>query len=182
VLEDLKNAYAPFDPDADTQPLAGLPTQRVDTLRNTLFDRLGELLERANFTRLATEAIHSASSDRSHWGLSLNLNMEIFDRLEVYRRGDVIGTRFRRRLRNRFRSEAVEVPIYQRLVVIFRLLPDHKASKYLDTVDVYVKLFKDIPKADLDMLLPGTQVKMSLVDRAKIVLPSRSEWSNWRSL
>ena len=46
--------------------------------------------------------------------------------------------------------------------------------KLLDTQDVYIKLFKDIPKADLDMLLPGTQVKMSLVDRAKILLPTLS--------
>jgi len=39
---------------------------------------------------------------------------------------------------------------------------------------VYIKLFKDIPKLDLDMLLPGTQVKMSLLDRLRIMLPTLS--------
>ena len=153
---------------------AELPPERTDPLRNTLFDRFGWLLGRGNFVRLAQEDIDRSVQDRSHWGLNLDLNFEIFERLEIYGRGDVIGTRFRRRLRNRMRSEAVEVPIYQRLVVIFHLRPDRKLSKYLDTQDVYIKLFKDIPKADLDMLLPGTQVKMSLFDRARILLPSLS--------
>jgi hypothetical protein len=174
VLQDLKNAYAPFDPDADTHPGDELPPERLDALRAALFERFGWLLARGNFTRLAKEEIDRSLEDRSHWGLNLDLNFEIFERLEVFCRGDVVGTRYRRRLKNRFRSEAVQVPIYQRLVVIFRLRPDKKLSKYLDTEDVYVKLFKDIPKADLDMLLPGTQVKMSLFDRARILLPSLS--------
>ncbi len=172
TLEQLKNAYAPFDPDNDTQAVDDAANAGADALRHTLFERFGWLLERANFIRLAKEDIHTAVTDRSHWGLSLDLNFEIFERLEVYCRGDVIGTRFRRTLRNRFRTEAVEVPIYQRLAVIFRIQPDRTTSKYLDTQDVYVKLFKDIPKADLDMLLPGTRVKMSLLDRAKILVPS----------
>ena len=57
---------------------------------------------------------------------------------------------------------------------MFRLRPERRLSRVLDTHDVYIKLFKDIPKADLDMLLPGTEVKMSLVDRAKIALPTLS--------
>jgi len=39
---------------------------------------------------------------------------------------------------------------------------------------VYIKLFKEIPKPDLEMLLPGTQVKMSLFDRLRVTLPSLS--------
>jgi hypothetical protein len=33
-------------------------------------------------------------------------------------------------------------------------------------------MFKNIPKQDIDMLLPGTRVRISGVDRAKIILPS----------
>jgi hypothetical protein len=35
-------------------------------------------------------------------------------------------------------------------------------------------MFKNIPKQDLDMLLPGTRVKMSLFDQGKILLPTLS--------
>jgi len=35
-----------------------------------------------------------------------------------------------------------------------------------------MKLFKNIPKVDVDMLLPGTRVCMTLLDRSKIILPT----------
>ncbi len=174
ALEELKNTYAEFDPDTDTRPGPELSPAQLDARRDGLFEKFIWLLDRANFTRLATEEIHRSVHDRSHWGLDLDLNFEIFERLEVFCRGDLIGTRFRRHWKKRFKSEAVDVPIYQRLAVIFRLRPDQKRSKLLDTEDVYIKLFKDIPKVDLDMLLPGTKVKMSLFDRARILGPSLS--------
>jgi hypothetical protein len=173
-LEDLQNAYAPFDPDADTRPQRELSDAELTERQQTLFERFGWLLQRGNFLKLAQSDIDRALSDSSQWGLNLAIDLRIFERLEIYCRGDSLGIRYRRRLINRLRTEAIEVPIYQRLVVIFRLRPDCKFSKYLDTRDIHIKLFKEIPKLDLEMLLPGTQVKMSLVDRAKILLPTLS--------
>jgi hypothetical protein len=173
-LEELKNAYAPFDPDADTRQGAELSPAELDQRREILFDRFGWLLERGNFVRLAQDEIDRALADCSQWGLNLSVDFKIFERLELYCRGDAVGTRYRRRLRNRFRLEAVDVPIYQRLVVIVRLRPPEDGSEESDSQEVYIKLFKDIPKFDLEMLLPGTRVKMSLFDRARIMLPTLS--------
>ena len=33
---------------------------------------------------------------------------------------------------------------------------------------VYMKIFKDIPRADVDMLLPGARVTLKFLDRGKI--------------
>jgi hypothetical protein len=174
TLETLKDAYAPFDPDTDTPTKSALSDVERDLRRSTLFDRFGWLAERGNFTRLAQKEIDEALSDCSQWGLNLAVDFELFERLELYYRGDSLGTRFRRRLRKGFKNEAVQIPVYERLVLIFRFRPGRRFSKFLDTDDVYIKLFKEIPKLDLDMLLPGTQVKMSLIDRAKIMLPTAS--------
>jgi hypothetical protein len=174
TLEELKEAYAPFDPDADTRAGAAISDEERSLRREVLFEEFGRLLARANFCRLAEAQINAALEDRSHWGLHLTVDFTLFDRLELYYRGDRLGTRYRRAWRNRFRTEAIEVPIYQRLVLIFHLKPGQKYSKVLDTDDVYLKLFKDIPKLDLDMLLPGSQVKMSLFDRARVALPTLS--------
>lgn len=173
TLEALKDAYAPFDPDADTHPGGELSASQLAERRQVLFDRFGWLLERGNFVRLAQEEIDRALADCSQWGLNLTVDFKIFERLELYCRGDVMGTRYRRRLRNRLRTEEVEVPIYKRLVAILCLRPTQGITK-LDARDVYIKLFKDIPKVDLEMLLPGTRVRMSLFDRAKIILPTLS--------
>jgi hypothetical protein len=66
------------------------------------------------------------------------------------------------------------VPTYQRLALIFRLqLPDDQQDKAAPR-PITIKLFKNIPKADVDTLLPGTNVRMTWLDHGQIVLPTIS--------
>jgi hypothetical protein len=169
-LQDLKNDYAPFDPDADTGRATDSDVARERLV--ALFDRFGRLLERANYRRLSEEELNAALAHRSDWGLNLEVDFDLFERLELYARGDTTGTRSRRNWRKGFRWEEVPLPIYQRLVVILRLRNAGRCGPHLDTQNVFIKLFKDIPQMDLEMLLPGTKVRMSLVDRTKIILPT----------
>jgi hypothetical protein len=173
-LAALKADYAPFDPDADTVPV--LPPSAADRSRrlDDLFQRFGWLLERANFTRLSSDALQEALAGRSHWGLNLVVDFSVFDRLDIYVRGETVEQIPRRDWRTLFRPRNVDVAAFQRLVVILKLRANPRTRGIVDTEDVHVKLFKDIPRMDLEMLLPGTQVKMSLVDRTKIVLPTLS--------
>ncbi|HEX4128994.1 MAG TPA: TMEM143 family protein [Pirellulales bacterium] len=173
-LEDLKGAYASFDPDADTQSLAKLSEHEQHARIEQLFERFAWLLERANFRKLSRADIDHALAAVSHRGINLEIDFDFFDRLDIYSRGEVMGQQQRRHWRRLYRLENIEVPIYQRLVIIFRLRPGGRVKRKLDTQDVFIKLFKDIPKMDLEMLLPGTRVKMSLVDRIKIMLPTIS--------
>lgn len=171
-LEELKDAYAPFDPDRDTVEAPGAGGSTREKQLDALFGRFGSLLERANFKRLSEQELNSALAGRSDWGLNLEVDFKLFERLELYARGDTTGTRSRRNWRNWYRWEEVPLPIYQRLVVILRLRNAGSRGPHLDTQNVFIKLFKDIPKMDLEMLLPGSKVRMSLVDRAKIIMPT----------
>lgn len=172
-LQALKDAYAPFDPDADARPLGELDDAERRITAKRLFEQFSDLLERANFRRLSHEDLESALNAASDWSVNVQVDLSIFEPLEVFVRGDVTGRKSRRRLRNRFRAELVEVPTYQRLAVIFRLKPA-AARQQLDSAAVVLKLFKNIPKADVEMLLPGTTVRMTLLDRGKILLPTLS--------
>lgn len=171
-LSGLKTAYAPFDPDRDTVAVLAAGDEQRESELNALFERFAWLLQRANFRQLSKQDLEAALSASSEWGLNLDVDFQLFDRLELFVRGDTTGTRSRRNWRTRFRWQEVPVPIYQRLVVILRLRDNGRRSTQLDTQNVFIKLFKDIPKMDLEMLLPGTKVRMSLVDRAKIVMPT----------
>jgi len=173
-LEDLKSAYAAFDPDSDTQSLTTPNELERESRLDVLFGRFTWLLERANFRQLSRANLEKALAAASAHGLSLEVDFDFFDRLEIYSRGDVTGTQRRRSWKRFYRLEEVQVPIYQRLVIIFRLRAGRRLTRKLDTQDVFIKLFKDIPKMDLEMLLPGTRVKMSLIDRIKIILPTVS--------
>ena len=96
----------------------------------------------------------------------------MFEQLEVYIRGEKEDVKTRRHWTNLYREETINTPIFERLALIFQLhedsdLPNHDGPDY-----VYMKLFKNIPKQDIDMLLPGASVCMSLLDQGKIFLPT----------
>ncbi len=173
-LEALKDSYAPFDPDADTRFVADSAPKPDHAAVHVLFEQLAELLQRANFRRLDRTEIEEALADNSDWAIRLDVDFDVFERLEIFSRGETIMQRQRRRRRNFFRREQVELPIYQRLVVAFRLRQHRRLGKSCDTHPVYLKIFKDIPKMDLEMLLPGTRVRMTLLDQCRIMLPTIS--------
>ena len=130
------------------------------------------LLDAAAYESLDQAQIESCAGIASQWGVPLHVDFELFEDLHVFARGDIMGARTRRRLRKLYRQELVDVPTYQRMVVIFRLRDDCDLGEGFESGFLHLRLFKNIPKQDIDMLLPGTTVKISGVDRVKIILPS----------
>ena len=63
------------------------------------------------------------------------------------------------------------MPLYQRLALILKLKPHRRLDPNLDVNLVYFKLFKDVPRADVDMLLPGSRPRIRPIDRAMIAWP-----------
>jgi hypothetical protein len=173
-LEELKDAYAAFDPDSDTQQLAAVSPDQRDRQANAFFDQFVDLIERANYRRLSHADLLQALEARSSWGVNLDVDFDVFDRLEVFVRGDRSTKRTHRSLRTMYRTKELEVRIFQRLVVIFRPRNHKRFDDHLDADTVYLKTFKDIPQDDLEMLLPGTRVKMTLLDQGKILMPAVS--------
>jgi hypothetical protein len=108
----------------------------------------------------------------SDWGLSLSIDFSIFEHMEIYTRGDQIQERVTpRRFFGLLPGVEKNVEAYQRLIVLLRFKPSRKLPKNVDINSLYIKLFRDIPKADLEMLLPGTRVQMGWFDRGQIGLP-----------
>lgn len=172
LLQGLKDAYAPFDPDQDIQLLREWSSQERQAKLDQLFADFDQLLQKANYTRLTKEKLERAFSSVSAWGIPMQVDFNQFDRLEVYARGDVLGKRSRRTWRTWWKEEVLDVEIFQRTVILVKLkrTKENKLTD-ADTKDVFLKIFKDIPKADLEMLLPGARVRFSNVDRGKIGFP-----------
>jgi hypothetical protein len=173
-LEELKDAYAPFDPDAEPKPREALTIEQREGLALRLFDRFDDLLQRANFRRLTADELQFSLQTHNELGVEVQANLDIFERLEIYVRGDVIGRKVFRKWTRFGRWQEAEICTYQRLALMFRLKKGTATNQPLDPSAVVLKLFKNIPKSDIEMLLPGTQVRMSLVDKGKIWLPTLS--------
>jgi hypothetical protein len=169
----LKRAYAPFDPDKDTVTLHWPDDVTNEEQSTRFFDTLVGMFERANFRRLNRVQLEDAFKEGSEWGLNLEVDFTIFDRLELFARGETTIKRDHRDWRNFYRLEQREVKVHQRLVVAFRL-KEGVPKRVGCPGSVTLKLFKEIPRGDLEMLLPGTRVRMTLFDRVKIALPTVS--------
>jgi hypothetical protein len=160
-LQELKDEYAPFDPDAVTRTVKPLSAEQKQQNLDGLFERFTWLMERANYKRLDRAAIEAAMQEVSLWGINMEVDFGVFERMEIFIRGDTVGRRYFKHWWQIWkRPEEVRVPVYQRLALILKLRPHKRLPPGIDTQAVYLKLFKDMPKADIEMLLPGGRVQM----------------------
>lgn len=164
--------YGPVDPDFDGKIPAGAQRANVEGNVEQLMELGGRILDAASYRRLTQQEIEQCVGVASQFGVRLQVDFDLFDQLAVYARGDITGTRLRRRLRRLYQPESIDVPIYQRMVVIFSLRDDIESLEALAAAALHLRMFKNIPQQDVDMLLPGARVRLSRVDRAKIIVPS----------
>jgi hypothetical protein len=167
-LEALKDAYAPFDPDRDTLDVQPVSESQRQQRLESLFQEFDGLLQRANFIRLDHDRIVQATQSVSAWGINLDVDFNCFDRMEIYVRGERNGIRPLRIWYKPWAIREERVRQYQRLVLILKQRPHRRLGRNADTKSVLLKLFKDIPTDDLEMLLPGGRVKMPKFERGKL--------------
>lgn len=170
TLERLERAYAPFDPDRDCLRLGNASAREREEMLNELLRELSWLMARANFRHLSRSDIEPALASTSHWGLDMDVDFRVFDRLTIFTRGDTCQRRRRRRRWLPWRGQEIDVPVYRRVVMALKLRAHSRLGSQVDQGKVYLQLFKDIPKLDLKMLLPGARVRISRTDRGKVGL------------
>jgi hypothetical protein len=173
-LEKLKQAYWQFDPDGGSLSSTRTPSAERDSACNSLFAEIVSLFDRANYRRLTRAELDEALDSMSEVGVRLDVELAAFQRLEVFVRGDTTARRKRRYLKHFYRQSEIDVPTYDRLVVAFHPHESRRMGEQAKSEHVYLKMFKNIPKMDLEMLLPGTRVRMSLLDQGRIILPAVS--------
>jgi hypothetical protein len=167
-LETLKGDYAAFNPDAVECRVKELSPEERQREQADLFECFAWLMERANFKQLTDEQIEAATQGASEWGVNLDVDFTAFEHLRIYVRGDGIAKRNMRRWLTFWRLDEVSVPIFKRLVVILKQKKHRRLGRNPDTKSIFLKLFKDIPKLDLEMLLPGGRVQMPKFERGKL--------------
>jgi hypothetical protein len=178
-LEALKEAYAPFDPDTDTRTIVELGPAERETAQQHLSDELTALAEDANFDRIDRDDLGRAFADESLMKVRLEADFDDFEHVVFYRRGE--RTR-REEVAKLFglRKETIEFTNYAKVLVYVKFKDAahfEKAGKDLADLpftpgSTIIKLFQDVPRADLEMLFPNAQVRMRTVDKLFIGVPA----------
>ncbi len=173
TLRQLKERYAPLDPDSDyvtlkDHTLAVQPDS--DEAFMTVFE---EALTRANYSPLDIDHIQKAVMAPNEMGLTYIPDFSLFEHLRVWVRGYTRITRDCRTVRTRYRRRTVHLDAYQRLVVILKFKPDLELGPDVSSDVLYLRMFKDVPHVDMEMHLPeqGTKVRMRWIDKAQIASP-----------
>jgi hypothetical protein len=140
--------------------------QRLET-------ELVALAEAANFTRIDTEELNAALAEHSLLKVRMAIDLDAIDKFMFFRRGESTQSRsvpiwfgLRRR--------TVSFPAYAR-VLVYAVFKDaeHFQGVDLDRLpyrpgSMIVKLFQNVPRPDLEMVLPNVEVRMGRMDKLLI--------------
>lgn len=161
--ERLARAYAPLRPDEDLLDLSRLDANQRAARRRAVLEQLELHLIRANYRRLTTADLELALARESPYGLEVQVDLDDYAELALYTRGGGSEAYSFRSWRTAYlRSEQREAPLHRRLFLAIAL---HDAE---DGGDLHLKLFRDVPETDLEMLLPNTRVRMRALDKVKL--------------
>ena len=169
TLESLKDSYAACDPDTDTRSYGG---------SNSADDFVGllhQVLEKANYEQVSQQELNQALTEESLFKIRLHVNFDDFSEVLLFCRGvsqheETLGSLFG------LMQKTIRFTNYDRVVVYIRFRDDyageHSGLPYCRPGATLLKLFQNVPKADLEMLFPNTSVRMRLKDKLLIGVPA----------
>ncbi len=193
-LMTLLRAYEPFDPDSDLLITRQYTPDEKKRLQKRAVADVRRILERANYVSIDPKSVELILTKDSHYGLDLHVDLGVFDECLLFYRGKTTRRDKRTNYRKFMRKEEFDVPIFRRLCLLFKLKPfkvrvkevmaeknvtEKEAEKIVTRMrgslpaevkedNIYIKLFKNIPRNDLEMVFPNTRVRFRLLDKIKL--------------
>jgi hypothetical protein len=197
-LIELQQTYEPFSPDSDLFVTREYTAEERGHMQRRLVADVEKLLVQANYHRIDPTDIQVIMTKDSTYGLDLHVDFTAFEECLIYFRGATTKRDKHRDFKRFYLKEEFDVPIYQRLFLLFKLKPfevrvhDLMASEKLTRKEaeraakrlramipenvrddhVYMKLFKNIPRNDIEMIFPNTRVRFRMFDKVKLGVTS----------
>ncbi|MBU1211344.1 MAG: DUF3754 domain-containing protein [Alphaproteobacteria bacterium] len=190
-LLDLEQTYEPFSPDSDLLLTRSFTDEELDAMQQRMVEGMKKILTQANYSAIDPKSVQEILTKDSHYGLDLHVDFSLFEEVLIYYRGASTRKDQKRMLRKFLRKEEFDVPIFQRLFLLFKMKPlqervreimeSEKVSRkeaermakkqraHLPAAvvpgNIYMKLFKNIPRSDIEMVFPNTEVKYRMMDK-----------------
>lgn len=169
-LEILKANYAPFDPDAVRRPQSVAEVIASETKEDRFMRTLAYTLECANFVSLSEMAIQEAIANSALLDLKAEVDFDDFDQIIFYYRGATPTTL---KVKRWYLNREITAEVYSKVVLGIKFKEatyfqerkrDPKKLNFTPGL-MYLYLYKDVPKYDLELLFPNVGLHMNLLDR-----------------
>jgi hypothetical protein len=170
LLESLKNSYAPFDPNSDTRSLTSINEEARRKYQNEFAKHFATVLNAANFETITTQDLQEALTEESLFKVRLEVEFDDFAEVVFYRRGESQKTETLRTWWG-LKKKHISFTNYDRVAVFIRFkdqqyfIDKGRMPVGFEPSSTIVKLFQNVPKADLEMLFPNSEVKMRPIDK-----------------
>lgn len=172
-LEVLKDSYAPFDPNADTRTLSLLSTSEKEQCQQVFAREFANVLNAANFETITEQDLQDALHEESLFKVRLEVEFDDFAEVVFYRRGESQKSETVSSFWG-LKKQTISFTNYDRVAVFIRFKDAAHFTKKGKTPfgfepgSTIVKLFQNVPKADLEMLFPNSEVRMRKIDKVII--------------
>lgn len=177
-LERLKRDYAPFNPDLD-HPQAALGPATKRARAEDFSEGLCSVLERGNYEQLDTADVLHAFEEKSLFPLKVVVDMDVYAESVFYARGETVREAQIPKWYGR-RHESIQVPTFERVCLFIRFKSAEqlgltraqlRRTKFEPGTTI-LKLFRNIPKADLEILFPNCEPRMRVLDKLFFGVPA----------
>ena len=156
-----QHLYENLNPDRDTIKTKQLSRQELLDAEYWLLQRVGKLLEKANYFEIQKPHLHDLLKTHSTTeGVIVSVNPADYETLRIWVRGKAVTTpsgSFENKLYRYIRkNSANSESVYTNVFVAVRSKLERK---------LYFKVFKEIPCEQLEYLLPDGRIQMSKFDK-----------------
>jgi len=199
-LLELDQTYESFSPDTDNLLTRKFTDEERRVMQRRVVEQMIEILTQANYERIDPADVSIILTNETHYGLDLSVDFKAFEECLIFYRGATNKRDKRRRWQKFFLKEDFDIPIYQRLFLLFKLKPldarirevmaenkiERKAAEKMVAKlramlppgvkedNIYMKLFKNIPRSDVEMVFPNTQVRFRAFDKWRLGVSATS--------
>ena len=174
-LENIKANFAPFNPESNQD--TNIRISQEKTMEQELIDNFIEVLEKANYRYLSKPRLTKAFSEKSLFDLKTAVDFSDFARVLCYARGDIQKNTL---VRKWWRKINKKVDIFEQVILLIRFKDaKHFQNKSLKIENlkfkpgkIYLYLYKNIAKADIEFIFPNVKMSMTWKDRIIFGVPA----------
>jgi hypothetical protein len=172
--QELKLNYAHYDPDRTSEERL-LYTSKSDLMQ--FKSTLNSVIKKGNFKVLEADELQEAIHSSDLIGLNLQINFDDFQEYKIYARG---LTRQKEKIKKfYFWKKEIEIEYYERIVIYLHYQNEDYFIRKKQEIDalpfapnsIVLKIFKRVPKNDLETIFPNAEPKMPLKDKLLLWIP-----------
>ena len=176
-LENIKYNYTAFNPDKSPSIPTNNDLAILKIMTENLLKDLKTILQKANYYPLSQGVLRRALADDSLFDLKTEVDFSDFEEMLCYYQGDIQD---KIKLKKFWRSQEKNVDIFERVVLLIKFKEEkHFANKPTPQEQlnfkpgyIYIYLYKNLSKLDLEFIFPNVEMSMNWKDRLLFGIPA----------